>query len=84
MRLKFCVSIAIGLLCTACIEPPLHLPGQEILTEMPAVQTELSVVWDVDVDWNKDWYYGWDAQDQAIWGTIGYPRRDHGLDGPGA
>lgn len=73
MKQKALLSLIIALLCTACIEPPLHLPGQEILTEMPAVETELSVVWDVDVDLTTDWYYGWDIQDQAIWGTLGYP-----------
>ena len=66
-------SSLIALLCTACIEPPLHLPGQEILTEVPAVETELSVVWDVDVDWQIGWYYGWDMQDEQIWGGMGYP-----------
>ena len=60
------------LLCSSCIQPPLHLPGQELLTEMPAVETELSVVWNVDVDWSTDWYYGWDSQDTEIWGDIGY------------
>lgn len=73
MKTKALLSLVVALLCTACIEPPLHLPGQEILTEIPAVQTELQVVWDVDVDWNKDWYYGWDTRDTEIWGTIGYP-----------
>ena len=32
---------------TSCIEPPLHLPGQNLLTEMPAVETQLNVVWNV-------------------------------------
>ena len=64
-------SSLIALLCTACIEPPLHLPGQEILTEVPAVETELSVVWDVDVDWQIGGYYGWDMQDEQIWGGMG-------------
>ena len=72
-RKAFLLTLVLPLLCTACIEPPLHLPGQEILTEMPAVETELSVVWDVDVDWQAGWYYGWDAQDEQIWGSMGYP-----------
>ena len=57
---------------TSCIEPPLHLPGQEVLAELPAVETELSVVWNVNADWTTDWYYGWDAKDDSIWGSIGY------------
>lgn len=56
----------------SCIEPPLHLPGQELLTEMPAVETELNVVWNVNADWSTDWHYGWDAKDDSIWGSIGY------------
>lgn len=57
----------------SCIAPPLHLPGQEILTEVPLVETQLEVVWNVDVDWATDWHYGWDVQDDALWGGIGYP-----------
>lgn len=57
---------------TSCIEPPLHLPGQEILAELPAVETELSVVWNVNADWSTNWYYGWDEKDDSIWGSIGY------------
>lgn len=64
--------MATATLLSSCIEPPLHLPGQEVLTEMPAVQTDLSVVWNIDADWNVDWYYGWDADDRALWGDIGY------------
>jgi hypothetical protein len=72
--MKKLIPFFLCLLCAgSCIEPPLHLPGQEILTEMPAVETELSVVWNVDVDLTTDWYYGWDLQDQNIWGTLGYP-----------
>jgi len=56
----------------ACIEPPLNLPGQQLLTEMPAVETELSVVWKIDVDWKTDWHYGWDEKDDSIWGSYGY------------
>ncbi len=66
------VALCASVHLNSCIEPPLHLPGQEILTEVPAVQTEMSVVWDVDVDWKADWHYGWDATDSTIWGRIGY------------
>ena len=63
-----CLSIQME----SCIEPPLHLAGQEMEIEIPAVETELSVVWDVTVDWATDWYYGWDEKDDSIWGRIGY------------
>ncbi len=63
-----CVSMQV----TSCIEPPLHLPGQEILTEVPIVETKLEVVWNVTTDWTADWHYGWDVRDDSIWGSIGY------------
>jgi len=61
-----------ALLPASCIEPPLHLPGQEVLTEIPAVQTDLSVVWNIDATWTAEWHYGWDVTDEALWGSIGY------------
>ncbi len=67
------IVAAIALLqLSGCIQPPLHLPGQEILTEMPTVETRLSIVWNIDVDWTLDWYYGWDEKDKELWGDIGY------------
>ena len=68
-RLLACLTLLLPL---SCIEPPLHLPGQEVLAEMPAVETQLSVVWNVNADWTTDWYYGWDERDDEIWGSIGY------------
>ncbi len=68
--LVLCVSMHLK----SCIEPPLHLPGQEILTEVPAVETQLNVVWDINVDWKANWHYGWDATDSTIWGSIGYEK----------
>ncbi len=56
----------------ACIEPPLNLPGQQLLAEMPSVETQLNVVWNVNVDWKTDWHYGWDVKDEATWGSMGY------------
>lgn len=60
--------------CSAvsCIEPSLHLPGQEVGILMPRVETELSVVWDFEASLNEEWYYGWDQKDDSIWGSIGY------------
>ena len=66
------ILAALCLLPTSCIEPPLHLPGQQVLTEMPQVQTDLKVVWNIDADWSVNWHYGWDADDIARWGDIGY------------
>ena len=62
--------VAFGM--TSCIEPPLHLPGQNMELQIPQVETDLEVIWDVDVDFQTDWYYGWDLKDDSIWGSIGY------------
>ena len=75
--MKHLYNLLLGALLTllpaACIEPPLHLPGQELLAELPAVETQLNVVWNIDADWTTEWHYGWDAEDETIWGGIGYP-----------
>lgn len=63
----FCLTL------TSCIEPPLKLPGEEVMVEMPIVVTDIEVVWNVDVDWRHDWYYGWDDFDTELWGPIEYP-----------
>lgn len=70
--LSIIIPVCITMQMSSCIDPPLTLPGQELLADMPAVETELSVVWNVHVDWATDWYYGWDAKDDSIWGDIGY------------
>lgn len=56
-----------------CIEPPLHLAGRSVLTEMPIVQTEMEVVWNIDTDWETYWHYGWDLVDDSLFGPIAYP-----------
>ena len=55
------------------IDPPLHLPMEEVEVEVPVVIQELDVVWDIDVSWMQRWYYGWDATDSTLWGEISYP-----------
>lgn len=57
----------------SCIEPPLLLPGEEIISELPMVLLDMELVWDVDADWEKDWHYGWDEIDRDLWGDIEYP-----------
>lgn len=67
--------VALSSLCTvsSCIEPPLHLPAEEVLVEIPKVLTELEVVWDIEVDWKTQWHYGWDELDKKLWGGLTYP-----------
>ncbi len=66
--------MCLSLQLKSCIEPPLHLPGQEILTEVPIVETRLEVVWNVNAQWTTQWHYGWDVRDDSIWGSIGYEK----------
>lgn len=58
---------------SGCIEPPLHLPAEEVIVEMPFVITEMEVVWNLNVDWHTGWYYGWDEVDERLWGKLEYP-----------
>lgn len=68
------VIVFVSVSITSCIEPPLHLPAQEVLVEAPIVETELEVVWNVDIDLHEEWTYGWDQEDTKFWnGDIGYP-----------
>ena len=57
----------------SCIEPPLKLPAEEVLVDLPVVQVDLDVVWNLDIDWETDWRYGWDSIDKQLWGDIEYP-----------
>lgn len=66
------VVICLTTQLTSCIEPPLHLPGQEMKIDLPIVDTELSLVWNIQTDWTTNWYYGWDEKDDSIWGGMGY------------
>lgn len=58
---------------SSCIEPPLKLPAQDIIIDMPIVLLDLDVVWDIDVAWQNTWYYDWDQDDIDNWGEIKYP-----------
>lgn len=71
-----CLALVLGLVVTlnSCyIEPPLHLPSEDVVIEVPIVIQELDVVWDIDVSWKVNWIYQWDSEDSALWGSIDYP-----------
>lgn len=83
--------VLVSLQFTSCIEPPLKLPAQEVLIDMPTIITDIDVIWDLDTEWKHRWYYGWDDLDSALWGPIAYPipsnyevRRHYLGDNPGA
>ena len=57
---------------TSCIKPPLILPSEEVIIEMPIIVSDIEVVWNIDTDWEREWIYGWDETDERLWGPIGY------------
>lgn len=61
------------LLFASCIEPPLKLPAEDVIVDMPLVQTDMNLVWNLDIDWDTQWHYGWDSIDIKNWGSIDYP-----------
>ena len=79
--LKFSAAIVLSglMVFNACtIQPPLHLPTQDILTELPIVETRLETIWNFDtLDWEKTWYYGWDEEDIRRWGPLEYPKPEY-------
>lgn len=72
LHLIYIIASLVSLQMISCIAPDLHLPEQTEPSVLPAIETELSVVWDIDAEWTADWYYGWDEKDDSIWGGIGY------------
>ena len=58
----------------SCIEPPLKLPVEEVIIDLPLVLVDLDVVWNLDIDWKTQWYYHWDERDKELWGEIEYPQ----------
>ena len=68
------------LLLTACSpEPELHLfEAEPTNTRIVFAELELDTYWDYELEvgvryeWRNEWYYGWDEEDERIWGDIGY------------
>ena len=58
----------------SCIEPPLRLPAEEVMVDLPIIVTDMEVVWNIDTDWQAEWHYGWDEIDRDLWGDITYPQ----------
>ena len=71
---------ALVVMITGCERnPDLHLWDWETPElEIPMVELELDVYWDyqtqlgINYDWRAEWYYGWDEEDQRIFGELGY------------
>lgn len=41
--------------------------------DIPIVVTDMEVVWNLNIDWKTEWYYGWDEKDIEYWNKIEYP-----------
>ncbi|MEE0908143.1 MAG: hypothetical protein U0L43_08170, partial [Muribaculaceae bacterium] len=66
------ILVALVATVTSCIKPPLILPSEEVIIEMPIIVSDIEVVWNIDTDWEREWIYGWDETDERLWGPIGY------------
>ena len=76
------IVLAVFSLLVCCIpEPELHLfDGGDIDIKLPFVRIDLDAYWnydfettyDVDLNWRDEWAYGWDAEDERLFGAIGY------------
>lgn len=74
LLLNMCIWLVLACpVSISCIEPTLHLPAEEVLVEVPTVITDIEVVWNLDIDWQTSWHYGWDADDERQWGKVEYP-----------
>lgn len=79
-RAKYAQLIFAVFIIVACSpEPPLKLPdGKPVDTKLIFAELELDTYWDyeletgVQYDWRAEWYYGWDEEDERIFGNLGY------------
>ena len=85
VTILFIIHYALLIPSSCTIEPPLHFPddGADIDMMLPEVNLDLDVLWDYSLvideehheyydstyNWRDEWYYGWDTQDNAIFGT---------------
>ena len=73
-RTAIVVSVFSMLVC--CIrDPELHLfDDGDIDINLPIVEINLDTYWDYEEEqnWRSEWYYGWDEEDERIFGSMGY------------
>ena len=75
-----CLLCLISLALRSCKpEPPLHLyESRPLESKILWTELELDTYWDYELefgvkyDWQAEWYYGWDKEDERIFGPIGY------------
>lgn len=54
--------------------PDLHLHDPSHNADQPEVHLDINVLWNYDIgyDWQAEWSYGWDELDEATMGKLGY------------
>jgi len=75
-----CVAVPTVLTLLSCErEPVLNLHHDNSLNfDFAVIELSLDVYWDYNIgfntsyDWRTDWYYGWDDEDNRIFGHLGY------------
>lgn len=68
-----CLAAVMTTMFSCRIEPPLNLPTENVVVELPIVIQELQIVWDIDISWTAKWVYEWDEEDSLNWGSLRYP-----------
>ena len=84
MRLIGLIAPMTLLIASCTPEPPLHLfESKPLESKILWTELELDTYWDYELefgvkyDWRAEWYYGWDEEDERIFGgPIGYTLPD--------
>ena len=73
------VLVGLSLMVCCIREPELHLfDVEDIDITLPVVNIELDAYWDYEnayglqYNWREEWSYGWDEEDERLFGPIGY------------
>ncbi len=73
--------VAFAMVIVSCEREPhkfLHHGDDNMELALPLVELELDVYWDytdddgIPYDWQSEWFYGWDEQDNELFGEQGY------------
>lgn len=59
-------------LSSCTIDPPLHLPAEDITLRFPMVRVDVEAVWG-NPDWEEEFLYQWDENDIEHYGEMTYP-----------
>lgn len=63
--------VALFLLASCSIEPPLRLPAQNVALDRQAVEIRVEAIWE-NPDWGYEFLYGWEQADVDLYGPAEY------------